>query len=138
MFARQQAAAIIKIQAELNTLGVSLVAIGNGSPEQARDFADKFGFTGELFVDEGLQTYKAFGLKRGFWKTLGPASVVRGFKTMGQGFRQGRSAGDLWQQGGIFVIGPGNRILFSHINERAGDQADPKAVLEACRINSNI
>jgi hypothetical protein len=61
---------------------------------------------------------------------------VRGFKAIKQGFRQGRSAGDLWQQGGIFVIGPGNKLLFEHINSMAGDEADLNDVLRAAARTS--
>ena len=49
---------------------------------------------------------------------------------MKKGFRQGRSAGDLWQQGGLFVIGPGPQLDFQHRNRVAGDHADLNAVLK--------
>ncbi|MBU0992308.1 MAG: AhpC/TSA family protein [Proteobacteria bacterium] len=135
MFARQQAAALMEVKNQAESHGVTIVAIGSGTPEQARDFAEKFNFQGEIYLDQALRSYKAFKLERGFWRTLGPASLARGFKTLKQGFRQGRNAGDLWQQGGVFVIGPGNQIVFQHRNSGAGDQADLDAVIQACPIN---
>ncbi|MCJ8502217.1 AhpC/TSA family protein [Desulfatitalea sp. M08but] len=131
MFARQQVADLTEIVAELDEAGVALAAIGSGTPEQAREFMAKFKFPGEMYVDPSLSVYKAFGLERGFWKTLGPASVGRGLKAMTRGFRQGGSAGDLWQQGGLFVLGPGQQLLFQHRNPAAGKQADLNAVLAA-------
>lgn len=121
------------IKDDLDKLGVTLVAIGSGTPSQARDFVEKFNFTGEMYVDKDIGSFKAFGLERGFFKTLGPGSLAKGIKTMGKGFRQGLSAGDLWQQGGVFVLGPGNQLLFEHKDIKAGYHADPKDVLAACR-----
>ncbi|TYT73229.1 hypothetical protein FIM25_16190 [Desulfobotulus mexicanus] len=122
------------IKEELDTMGVALVSIGSGTPEDARYFIEKFSYQGEMYLDPELNAYKAFDLKRGFWRTLGPSPLARGFKAMKQGFRQGRSAGDLWQQGGLFVIGPGNSLLFEHINGMAGDQADLNIVLRAVSL----
>ncbi|MEZ4567852.1 MAG: peroxiredoxin-like family protein [Desulfobacterales bacterium] len=79
---------------------------------------ESFSFTGEMYVDPSLKTYKAFRLVRGVGRTLGPSSILRGFSAMKKGFRQGKSAGDLWQQGGMFVIDagsqPGDQMLFAH------------------------
>ena len=125
---------MVGIKDELAREGVDLVAIGSGSPNQAKNFVEKFGFTGELYVDEPLHAFKAFGLGRGFWKTLGLSSISQGLKAKSQGFSQGRSAGDLWQQGGVFVLGPGNRILFEHRDMKAGLHAQPADVVEACQL----
>jgi hypothetical protein len=131
MFARQQVAALMKIKKQLDKAGVDLIAVGSGSTSQAKEFVKSFKFKGEMFVDPSLKTYKAFKLKRGLLQTVGPASIKSGISAMSKGFRQGRSAGDLWQQGGIFVIGPGEQLLFAHRNQFAGDHADLEAVLEA-------
>lgn len=131
MFARQQAAALMEIKEKTDMADVTLVAIGSSRPDQAKEFADSFSFTGELYCDPGLKTFKAFDLERGVLKTLGPSSLIRGISTIKKGFRQGKSAGDLWQQGGVFLIGPGDRIHFAHRNRIAGDQADFSTVLNA-------
>jgi hypothetical protein len=137
MFARQQVAALMGIKDQLDNAGVALVAIGSGSPEQAKKFVASFSFEGEMYVDPSLKTYKAFKLVRGLWRTLGPSSIGRGLSAMKKGFRQGQNAGDLWQQGGMFVIGPsdqiGNQLYFQHRNQTAGDHADLNAVLKACQ-----
>lgn len=125
---------MMEIKDELSAEGVALVAIGSGTPEQARTFVDHFGFTGEMYVDPDLDAYQAFDLEKGFWKTLGPASISRGLKVMKQGFHQGRSAGALWQQGGVFVVGPGPQMAFKHRDMKAGFHADPGDVVAACRL----
>jgi len=121
------------VKDQLDKAGVPMAAIGSGSPDQAKEFVASFSFEGEMYVDPGLKTYKAFKLVRGLWRTLGPSSIGRGLTAMKNGFRQGKNAGDLWQQGGMFVIGPGQYMYFAHRNQAAGDHADLDAVLKACR-----
>jgi len=118
------------IKGRLNEAGIPMVAIGSGSPEGAGHFIKKLDFTGELYVNQDLSAYRAFKLERGFWKTLGPSALLRGIEVMRKGFRQGRTDGDRWQQGGVFVMGPGDKILFQHRNRFAGDHADLDAVLK--------
>jgi hypothetical protein len=131
MFARQQAAALMDIKEKLDTAGIPLVAIGSGSPRGARHFIEKLHFTGEMYVNRNLSAYRAFKLERGFLKTLGPAALFHGIQAMREGFRQGRMDGDTWQQGGVFVMGPGSTLIFQHRNKFAGDHADLDAVLAA-------
>jgi hypothetical protein len=131
MFARQQAADLMTIKDRLDKKGVSLAAIGSGSPNSARRFAKEFQFTGEMYVNRNLSAYQAFGLPRGVVKTLGISSLIRGVGTMKKGFRQGPSAGDLWQQGGLFVLGPGDEMRFAHQDRFAGDHADLGKMLES-------
>jgi hypothetical protein len=131
MFARQQAAALMDIKGKLDKAGIPLVAIGSGSPEGAKHFIDKLHFTGEMYVNQDLSAYRAFKLERGFLQTLGPSSLIRGIQAMRKGFRQGLTDGDTWQQGGVFVIGPGKKLIFQHRNKSAGDHVDLDAVLKA-------
>ena len=121
------------IKEELEGSGVDLVAIGSGSPGGARHFVEKLHFTGEMYLNQDLRAYKAFRLKRGWWRTLSPAALVRGIQAMRKGFRQGRTDGDLRQQGGVFVLGPGDKLVFQHRNKFAGDHADLDTVLLAAR-----
>ena len=109
---------------KLDAASVGLVAIGSGSPRSAQKFIDDFHFTGDMYVNRNLKVYKAFDLERGIIKTLGLSSLMKGVQTMKKGFRQGQSAGDLWQQGGLFVLGPGDQLLFAHRDRFAGDHAD--------------
>lgn len=134
MFARQQAAALMAVKEHAAFHNAAIVAIGSGACDQAKQFAIQFNFTGEIYVDPKLQSYKAFGLERGILKTLGPSSIVKGLQTLGKGFRQGRQAGDLWQQGGIFVLGPGEQIVYEHRDEVAGDLADMDSVIGVCPL----
>ncbi|MGM0417864.1 MAG: peroxiredoxin-like family protein [Thermodesulfobacteriota bacterium] len=125
----------MKINNELENKDILLVAIGSGNAEQAKKFKNKLDFKADIYIDPSLKSYKAFKLKRGLFRTLGPVSIYRGLKAMSKGFRQGKSAGDLWQQGGLFIITPENKIAFEHRNSTAGDQADLDLVLKVASEN---
>lgn len=111
--------------------GAKIIIIGSGTPEQAKTFAENFKVTIDIYVDESLLTYKAFLLERGFFKTLGWRSLKCGARALNNGFRQGWSAGDLWQQGGVFVLGPGKHIIYQQKDEYAGQPIDKDAILQA-------
>ncbi len=114
---------------QLDQAGVALVAVGSGSSDHARSFSGSTGFDGEMYVSRDLAAYRAFRLVRGVWRSIGPGSVYRGVNALKRGFRQGPTQGDPWQQGGVFLIGPGERLGFAHRDRYAGDHAAPEAVL---------
>ena len=111
--------------------GAELVIIGNGRPEHAVDFRDAEGIKCPLLVDPELHAYAATGLRRGILSSIGPGVLVRGIRALREGKRQGATQGDPWQQGGVFVIRPGNLVDFSYISEEAGDHPSPESVLAA-------
>ena len=39
--------------------------------------------------------------------------------------------GDPWQQGGVFIIRPGNRVEFAYISAEAGDHPSAEADVSA-------
>ncbi len=105
--------------------------VGNGSPEQAANFRAAQHVTSPLFVDPELRAYRAAGLKRSVLSTFNLRSTAHGLRALRGGQRQGRTQGDPWQQGGVFVITPDDRVAFSHVSQEAGDHPDPKAVVAA-------
>lgn len=133
MFSRQRAAALMEIKNDVEANGAKIVIIGSGTPEQAKNYATDFKVDLDIYVDKSLQTYNAFSLKRGFFKTLGWKSLKCGFRTMKKGFHQGWSAGDLWQQGGVFIMGPGKQMIYEHVEEYAGEPLDKDAILQTLK-----
>ena len=133
MFARQRAAALMEIKKQIEANGAKILIIGSGTPEQAKTFAENFNVELDIYVDESLQTYNAFSLERAFFKTLGWKSLKCGVRAMQSGFHQGLSAGDLWQQGGVFVLGPGKQIVYQHVEQYAGEPLEKDEVLQAIK-----
>jgi hypothetical protein len=48
-----------------------------------------------------------------------------------EGKRQGATMGDPWQQGGVFILRPGNRVDFAYISKEAGDHPSVEAIISA-------
>lgn len=107
--------------------------VGTGGARFARAFAEDHGIDGPLLLDEERVAYRALALKRSLGSTFSLSSVKAGRRAAAAGFRQGRTQGDPWQQGGIFVVMPDGSVPFSHISEHAGDHPEPDRVVAALR-----
>ena len=116
---------------EIRRRGAELIIVGNGQPQHAIDFRDAEHVESPLYVDPELQAYAAAGLKRGLRSSLSPGVILRGVRAFREGKRQSATKGDPWQQGGVFVILPGNRVEFAYISEEAGDHPSAEAILSA-------
>ncbi len=116
---------------EIEEAGARLVIIGNGWPAMARGFAERAQLppSATLVTDPTLQSYLKAGLKRSALLTLGPRGWLPFIRTMKRGFKQGRTQGDPWQQGGALVIGRGGEVLYRHVSTTPSDQAAPSALL---------
>jgi alkyl-hydroperoxide reductase/thiol specific antioxidant family protein len=116
---------------DIRRRGAELIIVGNGQPQHAIDFRDTEHVESPLYVDPELQAYAAAGLKRGLRSSLSPGVILRGVRAFREGKRQSATKGDPWQQGGVFVILPGNRVEFVYISEEAGDHPSAEAILFA-------
>ncbi len=116
---------------DIRRRGAELIIVGNGQPQHAIDFRDAEHVESPLYVDPELHAYAAAGLKRGLRSSLSPGVILRGLRAFGEGKRQGATMGDPWQQGGVFIIRPGNRVDFSYISAEAGDHPSAEAILSA-------
>jgi alkyl-hydroperoxide reductase/thiol specific antioxidant family protein len=116
---------------DIRRRGAELIIVGNGQPQHAIDFRDTEHVESPLYVDPELQAYAAAGLKRGLRSSLSPGVILRGVRAFREGKRQSAPKGDAWQQGGVFVILPGNRVEFVYISEEAGDHPSAEAILSA-------
>ncbi len=115
---------------EIQRLGAGLYVIGNGTPEQAREFRKEFEIPFPLFVDPSLDAYRAGQFRRGVVRLLGPTVFTNGFRAFRRGFRQGQVKGDPWQLGGVVVIGPGDTLYYTYRSKSAGDHPEPEEFLK--------
>eukprot|EP01122_Echinamoeba_exundans_P004304 TRINITY_DN14321_c0_g1_i1.p1 TRINITY_DN14321_c0_g1~~TRINITY_DN14321_c0_g1_i1.p1 ORF type:complete len:111 (+),score=27.87 TRINITY_DN14321_c0_g1_i1:438-770(+) len=90
----------------------------------------------ELYVDTALSAYKAFDLHRGLLATLSPSGLFSMLKAKSKfGLEVGNVEGDATQQGGTFIIGPGDTIQYSYANNNPGDHAPIDDVIAALKEN---
>ncbi|MDX1382795.1 MAG: peroxiredoxin-like family protein [Thermoanaerobaculia bacterium] len=106
---------------ELEAAGARPVLIGNGTPDQAKGYREDLGGAIELLVDPQLVGYKAMQLERSLLAAYNPKSFLQAFQLHRLGFRQGPTEGDALQLGGVFVIDPQHRVVWSY---RARDPSD--------------
>ncbi len=131
LFCREQVADLRGELKQIRERGAELVVVGNGRPEHARDFKDRQKITCPLLTDPALEAYRAAGLRRGLISSLGPRSMLHGLRALTGGNVQTTVKGDPWQQGGVFVITPAGKVLFTQRSKEAGDHADPADILAA-------
>lgn len=116
---------------EIEAKGGKLVVIGNGLPMHAAAFSEDKGLEGAVFTDPDRNLYRALGMTRGVGATFSASSLKNGLRAIKGGFRQAKTQGDPWQQGGTLVVAPDGRLLYEHISEAAGDHAPIEDVLAA-------
>lgn len=131
MFCREQVGQLRELAPQFAAKGVQLAVVGNGSVADAAEFASELGLTFPLYTDPRLGTYRAAGLKRSLGSIFNFGVVKNAWRARRGGHRQGRVRGDAWQQGGAFLIAPGNEIVFEQRSETGGDHADPRDLLAA-------
>jgi len=130
---RKLAAEISKIKPKLDELGVTLIAVGSGTPFMAKAFVESQNFKGDFYVDQKLNIYKALNCKRGIGATLGLKALGSVKTAIAEGYRQGATQGDGLQQGGVFIMSLTEGILWQHLEEFAGNHPDLEKVVAEAR-----
>ncbi len=113
---------------QIEAAGASLLAIGNGSALMASDFVTTFEADFPVYTDPSRATYKLAGFKRTAL-FFGPRTFKHSRRATKAGFRQGRVAGDPWQQGGDVIVAPGDNLLYSRASSGPGDHAPLEELL---------
>jgi hypothetical protein len=118
---------------EIRAAGAELVLVGSGSVRQAASYQRRYAPDCTVLTDPTLAAFRALGLKRGVVETLGPSTWLRAAGSVARGHLQGRTRGDPWQQGGLFVMARGGRLVFEQRNRDAGTRPDIERALRALR-----
>jgi hypothetical protein len=113
---------------QIEAAGASLLAVGNGSALMASDFVESFEVDFPVYTDPSRATYKLVGFKRTAL-FFGPRTYKHNRRATKAGFRQGRVAGDPWQQGGDVIVAPGDNVLYCRASSGPGDHASLEELL---------
>lgn len=134
MFCRQEAAQLRVHLDEIRKHNAELYVVGSGTAAMAKDFRATFAPDVKVLVDPERTAYAAAGLRRGLWATLHPRVIVPGAKLFfGGGAKQGRVQGDPLQQGGLLVVAPPGRTVYTYANRHSADRAPAADWLAALR-----
>ena len=128
MFCREQSAQLKSIYAPVQRMGVNIVAIGNGTPLMAIDFVEQFDIPFPIYTDQERATYQMMNLHYGLG--IGLKTLKAGFGVTQKGFKQGKTQGDLWQQGGEALFAKGGKLLWRHANKNADEHTSPTKLLQ--------
>jgi hypothetical protein len=110
-----------------------VAVIGNGTASMGKAFVAARKLRIPLYVDPGLRAYQAAGMVRSVSSGLAPQAFLNAFRTLREGYVQGATQGDPWQQGGVLLVKPSGDIVWSYISSVAGDHPEMTAVLAAAR-----
>jgi hypothetical protein len=138
VFCREQVAEIREHREEIEALGAGIAFVGNGTPRAAAWFQKRFAPDSTVLTDPDLVSYKAIGARSGLVSTLGPGAWGAGIRALRSGARQSTTKGHPYQQGGLVVMAPRNKVLYQHISRVAGDHAPISAVLDALEAAAPI
>jgi hypothetical protein len=119
--------------AELDGLGVGLTFIGSGNPIMAADFRDFMKLEVPVWVDTRRESYRFLGFRHQPLMLFNPSLWANGLRAARAGFRQGRTQGDPWQQGGVLVVRRGGQPVYGHASATAGDHPPLDTVLREAR-----
>jgi peroxiredoxin len=131
MLCKEQVAELGGFAEQFAAAGLRLFLIGNGSAAQAAAFAKESATPFPLYTDSRLGTFKAAGLTRGIGSVVNIGTLKSGLRAMKAGHFQSATKGDAWQEGGAFVIAPGDRLLFAQRSKAGGDHVDPRELIRA-------
>lgn len=113
------------------------MAIGNGKPHWGKAFVEEEGIDFPVFTDPSRESYKAFGMKRGFRAVTGAKTMKHGARAAAGGFRQTKTKGDATQIGGVLVIDGDGTVVWEHIEQEAGDLCDFGELIAALQAHSS-
>ena len=116
----------------------TVAVIGSGIPAMAKAFAERMGLPADLPVlsDPKREAYQLAGFTRSIASTFSPRALMNHLRARRKGFRQGRLAGDPWQQGGTIAVAPSGEILYEYRSRRPGDHAPPDRVVAALKASA--
>lgn len=124
-------AGLVPLAADVARRGATIAVIGNGTPDALAPFRAATGYTGTLLTDPSLAAFEAAGLASGLGTLLNVGAVVNTFRSLLAGTMPGRPSGSAVQQGGTFVLGPGNVARYAWRDRFNGDHAPLADVLAA-------
>ena len=123
-------------QAEIARRGAQVIAIGQGSGEDARTFCAKAGVTFACLGDPARESYRRFDLPRGGWRAIVIDPILVGVEGVrGLSGVDVRGAllptSDWFQLGGVAIVDREGILRWVHRARHSADLPAPTAVLGA-------
>ena len=129
--------------ADYQAAGINLVIIGQGEPERAAEYREKYGITCPILCDPEFAAYSAYGLANfGVEQILydAPEETWDHSMEIGLDFQEARRAinrplvDNPWMSTGEFLVDPSGTIRVSYAYQYCEDFPDPRVFLVAAKI----
>ena len=120
-----------------------MVVIGCAPHKFIKGFITKTGYPYEVFCDSEQAVYKALGMIRSLKIGAGSehvksSALYGSLKSTWEALKSLEMQGDVKQQGGQFVIGPGEQLHYVHLDTGSTDHAPINTVLEAAGVKTVV
>ncbi len=129
--------------ADYQAAGINLVIIGQGEPERAAEYRDKYEISCPILCDPEFVAYNAYGLANfGVEQVLydAPEETWNHSMEIGLDFQEARRAinrplvDNPWMSTAEFLIGPTGTIRIPYAYQYCSDYPDPRLFLIAAKI----
>ena len=119
---------------EITGLGARVVAVGTGDRRYAAAFVADEKIPYLVLVDDDAEAAHAASLPSLSWyRLLHPSTWKATRETSKRGYHIHKTGKRVKQMGATFVIGPGDRVVFEHIDADSTDHAPLTDVMAALR-----
>ncbi|KAM4617045.1 peroxiredoxin-like 2C [Polymixia lowei] len=132
----------------LKDAGIRLVVIGQSAHRHIESFCSLTGYPYEIYVDPERCIHKKLGMKREeiFSDSAHPSPHVKSGMLMGHMKSMWRAMtspvfdfqGDLHQQGGALILGPGSEVHFSHFDMNRLDHMPINWLLQLAGVQQTL
>ena len=114
-------------------MGADVVAVGTGNQRYARAFVEDEDVPFPVLVDDDAKAANAAAVKKvNFAQLLFDPRSFRGARQAHRdGFRVKKSGRRVNQLGATFVLGPGSKVRYAHVDVHTADHAPIADVLAA-------
>jgi peroxiredoxin len=117
---------------EIHARGAEVVAIGTGDERYARDFVSSEAISYPVLVDDDGRAARVAAVQvASFVGLFHPRTWATTRETWRRGYRIHRAGKRVTQLGATFVIAPGPRLLYEHVDAESTDHAPLDEVLAA-------
>jgi peroxiredoxin len=136
VFCREHAAQLRGVYSEIQAAGADVVAIGTGNPMYAQAFVKDEQIPFTVLIDGDGDAARAASIKGGLGmlvKLASPSVIKAGKRAHAAGHRQGKTGDRPMQLGATFIVGPGDNIVYTHLDDDVGDHAPLADILAALK-----
>lgn len=117
---------------EISGKGAEVVAVGTGDQRYAARFVEDEKVPFPVLVDDDARAARAASVKRATpWGLFNPRSFPGARRARRAGHKVHKSGKRVTQLGATFVVGPGDRVRYDHVDAHTADHAPVDEVLAA-------